>query len=209
MQRPDVVKYLADKYGHNHVAQIGTYGTLSTKMVLKDVGKVLGIDHNVITNLNKHIPSNQGKVLPLADALTEVPQVAEFQKLYPDLFELALDIQSLPRSASSHPCGYLISPTDLTTSVPLMRGKKGEVITCYEGGELEDIGYIKSDILGLKNLSVIEETRKAVLSRHGIDIEVKNFDFVDKKVFEMIKSGDTVGLFQIELKWLSCFSNKA
>lgn len=109
-------------------------------MVLKDVGRVLGIDHNVINDLNKHIPSHQGKVLPLSDAIDEIPEVKQAQEKYPNLFELALDIQSLPRSASSHPCGYLISPTDLTTSVPLMRGKSGEVITCYEGGELEDIG---------------------------------------------------------------------
>lgn len=202
LQRDEVINYLVEKYGHSHVAKIGTYTTLSTKMVLKDIGRVLGIDHNEITELNKHIPSVQGNVMPLADAVEEIPAVSDARIKYPELFEISLEAQSMPRSASSHACGYLISPTDLTVSVPLMRGKKGEVITCYEGPELEDLGYIKSDILGLKNLSVVEESKRLVLERHDIEIIPEKLKPKDKKVFSMIKKGDTLGLFQIESRWL-------
>ena len=104
LRRHEVIDYITKKYGKDHVAQIGTYTTLSSKIVLKDVGRILGIDHNYINNLNKELPSHNGKVMDLADAVEEIDSFRKARELHPELFELALDLQSMPRGAGVHAC---------------------------------------------------------------------------------------------------------
>ena len=356
LRRGEVIDYITQKYGADNVAQIGTYGTLSTKTVLKDVGRLLDIDHHKINTLNKEIPSHNGKVMELSEALEEIPAVKLAQEKYPELFELALQIQSMPRGAGIHPCfdentliatdeglkrivevavgdkvlthkqryrpvtelmvhpsediynlstvagygvyvtgnhpfyvkritedttdsrmvtpewvpadqllnddyhigiplngnkhqfpeqigvfrernwlwvkvrkltktklklpmynltvlddssyvangmavhncGLEISPVTLNDHIPLMRSKDNTSVTMYEGPVLENLGYVKFDILGLKNLSVLRISTDLIMQRHGVLIDINNIEPEDKDVFAMIQKGDTQGLFQLE-----------
>ncbi|OTO09197.1 hypothetical protein A5882_003527 [Enterococcus sp. 4E1_DIV0656] len=194
-RRAEVIDYLGNKYGHDKVTQVGTYITMACKSVLKDIGRVLGINHEEINELNKKIPDQ----MKLEDALLQVPEVGEFMEKYPDLLELALETESMPKTSSVHACAIVVSTDSLMDSIPLMRGKNEEIVSQYEGPELESIGFIKFDLLGLKNLSVIEGARALVEEKHGSAIDVNNYSFFDDpKVFELIQKGDTDGIFQLE-----------
>lgn len=197
-RRHEVIEYLNKKYGAENVAQIGTFGTLSSKAALKDIGRGLGIDHHLINEMNKLIPVSQGKVLPIKDCLEQVPEIKEWERQYPKLFELAQKVESLPRTSSVHACGVLISDESIAASIPVSRSKEGGMVTQYEGPVLEKIGYIKFDILGLKNLSVIDIARDLVQKNHGVAVNVDNLEPTDPKVYELIRSGNTLGIFQIE-----------
>ncbi len=198
-RRHEVIDYVTKKYGEEKVAQIGTFTTLSTKAAFKDIGRGLGIDHNLINDMNKLIPSHQGKVASIEEALESSKDLQKYKEKYPDLFDLAIKVEKLPRSSSIHACGLLITPEPIWKSAPLMRGKNGERVTQYEGPVLEELGYVKFDFLGLKNLSVINIARHLVKERHGIDINPDKLDPNDPNVFQIIKEGHTDGLFQIEL----------
>ena len=171
---------------------------MSTRAVFKDIGRALGIDHNIINEMNKLIPSHQGKTLSIDDSLEEVPELKQYEETYPKMFELAREVESMPRSSSIHACGILITPEAISKSAPLMRGKEGETVTQYDGPTLESLGFIKFDFLGLKNLSVLNICRQLVHKRHGLNIDPDELDPTDPRVFETIREGNTDGLFQIE-----------
>lgn len=200
LRRHEVLDYVTKKYGAEQVAQIVTFGTLSTKSALKDIGRALSIDHNEINEMNKFIPTHNGEVMPISEAMDLIPQVRTYSERYPKLFELALEVESMPRTQSVHACGILITKDPITTEVPLIRGKKeGESVAGYSGPTLEAKGFIKFDFLGLKNLSVIELCRRMVEQRHGYLIDVDNLIPDDDKLsYELIHRGETDGLFQIE-----------
>ena len=198
-RRHEVIDYLTEKYGKDHVAQIGTYSQMSSKSILKNVGKVMGVDHNLINDWNKEIPSNMGNVMSLGQAVEEVPTIKRAYEQYPQLFDLAMDLEKMPKSAGVHACGIEISPVPLRNNVPVMRGKAGQAVTQYEGPVLEDIGYVKFDILGLRNLSIFEMAVKLIEKRHGVHIDMNELEPDDENVFEMIRQGNTQGIFQLEL----------
>lgn len=198
-RRHEVIEYVVQKYGAEQVAQIGTYTTLSTKAAFKDIGRGLDIDHNIINDMNKLIPVKFGKPYSIDEALEEVAELKQYEQAYPKLFELARKVQSLPRSSSIHACGLLIMDEPVHRLSPIKRGKDGEVVTEYDGPTLEELGAIKFDFLGLKNLSVLSIARKKIFERHGIDIDPDNLEPNDPKTFQMIREGYTDGMFQIEL----------
>lgn len=383
LRRDEVLDYIVKKYGEERVAKIGTYTKMSSKLVLKDVGRTLGVDHNLINRWNKELPVDNGNVMDLAEAVETVPIFREAQSKYPELFELALDLQSMPRSAGIHACfiyntsiqtdkgiksikdiqlgdmvltkekrfkpvielyvneaeelftletnaekvtgtgnhpfwvakliktkplvfksgkplyglkfrdpawtpleeikegdyvlypdnpnetklrpylypedvmerqiayktkegiwlevkgvtskeekatvynfqveedhsytanglavkncGIQIAPVDLNDNIPVRRGKDSKtkedvMVTQYEGGNLESLGFLKFDILGLKNLSVLRIAVDEIEKRHGVRIDLEELvpeDEENKPVFEMIRSGDTQAIFQLELK---------
>lgn len=113
---------------------------MSTKAAFKDIGRGLGIDHTLINEMNKLIPAKFGKVYTIDEALEEVPELQKWQSDYPQLFELARKVESLPRSSSIHACGVLITPEPVYKAAPLMRGKEGETVTQYDGPTLEQLG---------------------------------------------------------------------
>lgn len=199
LRRHEVVEYVTNKYGEDRVAQIATFGTLSTKSALKDIGRALEIDHNEINEMNKFIPSTNGTVMPISEALEEIKPVQKYAEKYPKLFELALQVEDMVRSQGIHACGLLISPDPITDNVALIRGKnEGDRATSYDGPTLESLGFIKFDFLGLKNLSVIDICRKLVEERHGYLIDVDNLIPEDETTFKMIQAGETDGVFQLE-----------
>lgn len=200
-RKEEVLDYLKEKYGTENVAQIGTYTTLSSKIVLKDVGRILNIDHNEINDLNKELPSTNGKVMDLADAVEEIPAIIKAREKHPQLFDLAMQVQSMPRGAGVHPCGVLVTNEPLKETVPLMRSKEEHAVTQYEGSPLEDLGFIKFDVLSLKNLSVMRIASDLIKERHGVDIDINNIEPDNEEVFEMIRDGNTQGIFQLEFFW--------
>jgi DNA polymerase-3 subunit alpha len=197
-RRHEVIDYVVAKYGVQNVAQIGTFGTLSTKAAFKDIGRGLGIDHNIINDMNKLIPSLFGQVYTIDEALEEVKELKDYETQYPKLFELARQVLELPRTSSIHACGVVISPVPIFEIAPLMSGKGGEVVTQYDGPTLEKLGLLKMDFLGLKNLSVISIARELAYQNTGRMIDVDNLEPDDPAVFETIRQGFTDGLFQIE-----------
>lgn len=197
-RRHEVIDYVIQKYGSERVSQIGTYGMLKTKSVLKDIGRGMGVDHNIINEINKFVPFFQGNSPSVEECIETVPEIAAFAEEHPELFEMAIKIQGMPRTSSTHACGILISPTDISQEIPLMRGKEGEAVSQYDGPTLEENGFIKFDFLGLKNLSVINVARQLILERHGIDIDPDELEPEDPEVFRTIQKGYTQGIFQLE-----------
>lgn len=197
-RRHEVIDYVTEKYGTEYVAQIGTFSTLSTKAAFKDIARGLGIDHNIINEMNKLIPSLFGQVYTIEQALDEVAELREYQETYPKLFELAMQVEKLPRSQSIHACGIVITPMPVVEVAPLMNGKNGEVVTQYDSVTLEMLGLLKFDFLGLKNLSVINIAREHVKRNHGVTIIPDDLEPDDGNVFRLIKEGHTDGVFQIE-----------
>lgn len=196
-RRHEVVEYLQNKYGKDKVASIGTYQTMTSKAILKNVGKVEGIDHQIINEWNKHIPSHNGKVMSIEEAVVEIPTIKKAAEDNPKVFDLAIDLQEMPKSSGIHACGFEISPVSLYNNLPLSLGKNGELITQYEGPVLEQLGYIKFDILGVKVLSIIEIAVNLIQERTGIKLDMNELDPTDEKVFETIRSGNTQGIFQL------------
>lgn len=203
LRRHEIIEYLIEKYGHNRVSQIGTYTSLSTKAVLKDIGRGLNIDHTIITEINKHVPVVFGKPYSIAKCIEEVPIIQEYNEQYPELFEMALKVEGMPRSASTHACGILVAPSNIGSTVPVMRGKEGEMVSQYDGPTLEEFGFLKFDLLGLKNLSVVAIARDLVKERHGEDLNPDAFEPDDDAVYATIGNGKTLGIFQLESSGMS------
>jgi DNA polymerase-3 subunit alpha len=198
--RDQVINYVRDKYGHDKVCQIITFGTMMAKGVIKDVARVLGFtfeDSNAITNL---IPE-QLKIT-LAESLEQEPRLKELIETNPKaqkLFDLALRLEGLTRHASKHAAGIVISPEPIDQVLPIyVPPKTTELVTQYAMTELESLGYLKMDLLGLKNLTLIKKVILLVAKNYGITLDINKLPLDDIKTFELIGQGKTSGVFQLE-----------
>ena len=199
-QRETVINYVKEKYGHDCVCQIITFGTMMAKGVIKDVARVLGFpfqDANAITDL---IP-NQLKIT-LNDAIEQESKLKELIDSNPkvkELFDICFKLEGLTRHASKHAAGVVISPEPLHTVLPLyIPAKTDELVTQYAMTELESVGFLKMDFLGLKNLTVIQRTLNAIKKNHGVEIDLDQLPLDDPKAFDLLKNGQTSGVFQFE-----------
>ncbi len=201
-KRDLVIQYVRDKYGENSVAQIITFGTLSSRAVLKDVGRVLGIELSVIESITKLIPSEQGKVFELDKALNTVPELKTVRDSkdpkIKELIEISRVLEGMNRNASMHASGVVIAPGDITDYVPLYATPQTKPMTQYYMNDLETVGLLKMDFLGLRTLKVIENALKLIKKNHGVDIDINNIPEDDQKVFEIFQKGHTTGIFQFE-----------
>ncbi len=205
-KRDLVIDYVKKKYGENCVAQIITFGKLSSRAVLKDVGRILGIPHQEINKITSKIPVVLGKVTPLSEAL-ELPDLAELKNTddprYKQLVEFSLLLEGLYRHTSVHAAGIVITPDDVSEFVPLFAQKvddedKVEIVTQYSMNELESAGLVKMDFLGLRTLSIIDGTLEMIEKNHGVKIDIDKIDYDDPKTFELFAQGKTLGVFQFE-----------
>ncbi|MBD1210513.1 MAG: DNA polymerase III subunit alpha [Ignavibacteria bacterium] len=199
-KREQVIQYVRDKYGENSVAQIITFGTLSTKAVIKDVARVLGIPLATVDQITKPIPTILGKVTPLKEAL-ELPELrwvkeSDDPKLK-QLIEYASVLEGFARNSSIHAAGVVIAPGDISQYVPLYKSDSG-LATQYNMKDLEDAGLLKMDFLGLRTLSIIDNTVEMIERNHGEKIDVDALDLFDKKTYAMLSAGKTTGVFQFE-----------
>lgn len=198
--REKVIEYIRDKYGHDKVCQIITFGTMMAKGVIKDVARSLGLpfeDSNAITNL---IP-DQLKIT-LSEALEQEPRLKELMSGNPKvqkIFDVAFKLEGLTRHASKHAAGIVISPDPIDEVLPVyVPAKSNELVAQYAMSELESIGFLKIDLLGLKNLTLIDHVVSLVHKHHGIKININKLPLDDAKTFALICAGNTSGVFQLE-----------
>ena len=198
-RREEILQYVRNKYGKNHVAQIATFGTLAAKMALKDVSRVFGLSPSEANVWSKAIPSVLGITLEKA-----FKQSATLRKLVEEnekntlLFETAKKIEGLPRHISTHAAGVVISDKPLTQYVPLQKGGGEIFLTQYPMGNVEEIGLLKMDFLGLKNLSIIDNALKLVQRETGKRLNLLNIPMQDQETLQLFRKGDMVGIFQFE-----------
>ena len=197
-RREELIDYVVHKYGRERVAHIITFGRMKAKAAIRDVGRVLDIDLPKIDKLAKLVPAN----IPLEKTLKENVEIA---KLYTSDIELqkvidmSIRIENKVRHVSTHAAGMLITKENLDESVPIyLDEKEGVIATQYQMKELEELGLLKIDFLGLKNLSNIQRAIDYIKQYRNIDIDLYKIPLDDKKVFSMLAAGDTVGVFQME-----------
>ncbi len=198
--RDRVIDYVRDRYGHDKVCQIITFGTMMAKGVIKDVARVLGIpfeDSNMITGL---IP-DQLKIT-LKEAIEAEPRLQELIDNNPrvkEVFDLAFRLEGLTRHASKHAAGIVISPKPIDEVLPVyVPAKSTELVTQYAMTELEALGYLKIDFLGLKNLTLVDRAVALIKHHHNVELDMDRLPLDDVKVFELLCAGKTAGVFQLE-----------
>ncbi|TSA45741.1 DNA polymerase III subunit alpha [bacterium] len=201
-RRDEVLQYVSEKYGKDHVAQIVTFGTMMARAAIRDVGRALGIPYFKCDRIAKMIPfGKQGFHMTIDKALTLAPELKEaYQKdaETKNLIDLARKVEGCARHASVHAAGVVISPTKLSDYTPLqMDTDNKNVITQYDMHSVEDAGLIKMDFLGIRNLSILGNSVEIVRGTRGLDIDLQNIPLNDKKTFDLLASGRTIGVFQL------------
>ncbi|MFP4136392.1 MAG: DNA polymerase III subunit alpha [Candidatus Acetothermia bacterium] len=195
--RDEVIDYVVDKYGEDQVAQIATFDTMAARSAIRDVARVLDIPYDDADEIAKAIPPGSS----LDEALENVPELEKKSKAnqtYGRLFEVALKLEGLMRNASTHAAGVVIAPGELTEYAPLQRLSDGEVVTQYDMDVLEDIGLLKMDFLGLRNLTIIEDTFELIEKVEGESLDIEDIPERDQNTFELLRNGRTIGVFQLE-----------
>ncbi len=199
-RRQEILDYVVEKYGRNNVAQIITFGKLLAKGVIRDVARVLDMPYSKADAMAKLIPDELG--IDLKNSYEKEPKIKELLEREPlakRTWEYALALEGLNRNAGTHAAGVVISNEPLWKKTPLFKPSGLDTLaTQYSGKYVEDVDLIKFDFLGLKTLTVVEEALKLVEMRHGKRINFVEEDIEDKKVYEYISTGNTLGLFQIE-----------
>ncbi len=197
-KRGEIIEYVRDKYGKENVAQVITFGSLLAKGVLRDVARIFGIDYSIADQFVKLIPDKLGITLSQAKEEEEkIAKLVQEEAIYKRLYDFGLKLEGLKRNTGMHAAGVVISDNKLWEKTPLYRQDENYV-TQYSLNFLEDVDLIKFDFLGLKTLTVIDNALKMVKQNHNVDIDFSTMEMDDKKVFELISSGNTLGLFQIE-----------
>ena len=203
-RRQEVIDYVSEKYGHDHVSQIITFGTMAAKMVIRDVSRVLDYPYAEADSLAKMIPNEIH--ITIAKALE---QNRELKERYDNdeqvrkILDIAMALEGMPRQASTHACGVVITKDPVDTYVPLYV-RDGQINTQYIMTTLEELGLLKMDFLGLRNLTVIQNTIEMVKKNYGIDVEFDK-DMSDPKVYKLWQDGNTLGIFQFESQGITNF----
>lgn len=199
-RRGEIIEYLSKKYEEKKVCQVVTFGTMSARMVIRDVGRALGIPLSEVDKIAKSIPPDPK--MTLLKAMEESPEFNEYYKnpKYRELIDIALKIEGSPRHTSKHAAGIIVADDEIVKYAPVMTAD-GERVVQFPKTQIEDIGLIKLDLLGLRTLTVIKETCDLIKENKGIDVDLKDVIAYPEKypeVFELFASGDTVGIFQFE-----------
>lgn len=196
-RRGEVIDYVVEKYGADHVSQIVTFGTLAARAAVRDVGRVLGIPYAKVDEVSKKIPWKLSRDLKRAiEATPDLLKMTETDPEIKKLIEYSLKIEGMPRHTSTHAAGVVITRDPVSTYVPLAQ-KDGIVVTQYTMTTLEQLGLLKMDFLGLRTLTVIADCEKLIRKTEP-DFSIKKIDFTDSATFEMFGRGDTEGVFQFE-----------
>lgn len=191
-RRQEVIDYVNEKYGEDHVVQIVTFGTMSARMVIRDVGRALDLPYAYVDSVAKAIPNELGITITKALQMNpELRKMYEGDEQTKKLIDMSLRLEGLPRHTSVHAAGVVISPEPVDEFVPLSRAADGNITTQYTMVTLEELGLLKMDFLGLRTLTVIKD------AIHGA-FDVHDIPYDDAEVFEMISAGHTEGVFQLE-----------
>lgn len=198
-RRGEVIDYVNAKYGQDHVSQIVTFGTMAAKGAIRDVGRVLDIPLTTVNKIAKMIPNALDMTLDqawemskeLRDTITGQPELEK-------LFRMARRLEGLPRHAGMHAAGVVISEKPLDRYLPLQKNADGFILTQYAKDEVEAIGLLKMDFLGLRTLTVLYKTLDLIEAHHGVRIDLESLDEKDPKTYDMLGKGDSVAVFQME-----------
>jgi len=198
-RRQEIIAYISEKYGQDHVAQVLTFGIMQSRLAVRDVNRALGHSYSLGDQIAKLIPQN----LPLKEALKTI---SEFREIYEtnsearEVIDIAQRLEGVARHASTHAAGVVITPEPIVNFVPLQHSSRSEkeIETQYEMHALEAIGLLKIDILGLVNLTMIKNTLRIIKKVYNQEIDLDSLDFNDKKVYDLLSKGETVGVFQVE-----------
>ena len=200
-RRDEIVEYVTNKYGQEHVAQIVTFSTYGPKVAIKDLGKVLGVPLPKLELLAKNIPTSYKNRKSAKEVFetsynfqSMVNKDPALRKIMPAVFM----VEKLPRNISTHAAGVVLSSEPLDQIVPLVRGPNEGIITQYSKDYIEEVGLLKMDFLGLKNLTIIDYIIKDIEKNYQIKININEIDLHNKKTYQMISRGDTFGIFQLE-----------
>jgi DNA polymerase-3 subunit alpha len=197
-RRDEIIEYIRETYGQDNVAQIVTFGKMKAKLAIRDIGRVLEIPLSDVDHLAKLIPDGpkitlQREIETNTELQKEINRISENKKL----IEFALKLENTVRHTSMHAAGVVIAPKKLTEFMPLYK-TKDDITTQFEKDEVEEIGLLKMDILGLKTLTIIKNIINSVKEIEGIEIDIDNIKLDDKKTFKIFQKGDTDGIFQFE-----------
>jgi len=196
-----VIDYIKNKYGHDSVAQIITFGTMKAKSVIRDVGRVLGMSYGEVDKIAKLVPNELNITLDRAFKLNpELREISHQSPTHKNLIDYSKILEGCHRHASTHAAGVVIAPGPLTDYVSLFKNtSSGDIATQADMNGLEDLGLLKMDFLGLRNLTVINKAIELIKGRHNTTIDINNIDLYDQKVYENIfSSANTIGVFQFE-----------
>lgn len=201
-RRDELFHYMSEKYGVDNTSFIGTFGRLKTKAAIRDVARVMGIDLQIADQLSKMVIVKFGRVYSIEKMRAEVKEFDDIIKNSDELEELASyvsKLENLARHVSTHACGYLVTPTPITNYVPIQKEMRGDkLITQVEGHNIEYLGLMKFDFLGLSNLTVIQNTLKQIKRSQGKTIKINKLPLDDSKTYELFQKGNTTGIFQFE-----------
>ncbi|MDO9572937.1 MAG: DNA polymerase III subunit alpha, partial [Candidatus Omnitrophota bacterium] len=198
-RRNEVIDYVTKKYGQENVAQIITFGTMQARAVLRDVGRVMGVAYADVDRIAKMIPAELD--ITLKKALESEPELNSLYKNDPQITKLintALSLEGLNRHASIHAAGVVISDKPLNNYTPIFKTADDQITTGYSMGILEKIGLLKVDFLGLRTLTVIDETLKLIKKTRNIEIDLEKLPLDDKNTYNLLATSHTIGIFQIE-----------
>jgi DNA polymerase-3 subunit alpha len=198
-RRDEIIDYVTTKYGKDNVAQIITFGKMQAKGVIRDVGRVLNMPYKEVDQIAKLVPNVLN--ISLSEALKQEPRLREMtdsDQRVKELFSLSLALEGLPRHASTHAAGIVISDKELVEYLPLYRGQNNEVVTQYAMNEVGKIGLIKFDFLGLKTLTLIEKCLDLINANRSEPLTANNLPLDDPAVYKLLSAGQTDGVFQLE-----------
>ncbi len=198
-ERDRIIRYVIHKYGEDNVAQIITFGTMAARAVIRDVGRVLDIPYSDVDRIAKMIPWVPDMTLKRAlEQNTGLRNLVKGDPQMERLISYSRVLEGLCRHASTHAAGVVIAPQALTEYVPLYKGSKGEITTQYDMKNIEEIGLLKMDFLGLTTLTVIDDTLKMLREENNLVLDIDSTPLDDKSTFELFSRGETVGIFQFE-----------
>ena len=204
-RRQEVIDYVVQKYGKDRVAQIITFGTMAARGAIRDVGRALDIPYNEVDVIAKMIPFSIG--MTIDKALNVNPQLMEMyskDSRYTELIDTARILEGMPRHASTHAAGVVISKDPITEHVPLQKNEDN-ITTQFPMGILEELGLLKMDFLGLRTLTVIRDTVQMVKQNHSFEIDIDKLDMNEAEVYDLMGSGNAAGIFQLESPGMTRF----
>lgn len=215
-RREEVIDYVVSKYGHDKVAQIATFGTMAARGAIRDVGRAINMSYGEVDFIAKQIPMSLGITIDKALEINKkLKELYEEDSRIKELIDLARAVEGLPRHTSTHAAGVVISKLPITEYVPLARNNDS-IITQFTMTELEELGLLKMDFLGLRTLTVIRDAIKLIEDNKGVKVDFSNSNYDDPNIYKMFSKGETLGVFQFEssgmrqfLKELkpTCFEN--
>lgn len=203
--RQRVIDYVVEKYGHDNVSQIITFGTMAARACIRDVGRAMNYSYAEVDRIAKQIPIVLGVTIDKAlDLNPELKEIYDTEERVKELIDVSRRLEGLPRHSSTHAAGVVISSKPLVQYVPLQKNDES-IVTQFDMTTLEELGLLKMDFLGLRTLTVMRDALDMIKYNRGVEIDLDNLDFDNKEVYNMIGEGNTVGVFQLESAGMTSF----